>query len=386
MDNAKEKFARAAILSIPGIGSQRLRHLLALFGSAQKILEDEENKFACRKEIQWIEKLILYKNKLNLSETEDLLSSNDVSLVIPEEENYPPLLRECSDAPPLLFYKGKIEANKDVLAVVGSRRPTAYGKAAASALSRKLAERGFVIASGLARGIDSAAHKGALEAGGITWAFLAGGLDEIYPQENKKLAEEIAEKGALISEYPIGSHCERGQFPARNRLISGSACGVLVVEAAQKSGSLITVDFALEQGREVFAVPGPIFSEMSKGTHQLIRQGAKLVENIDDILVEISSEDQRSYSIAYDIELNDDSVLGQNNNKLIKFQTLFNNEAEKQENRKLLEYLSDVPLHIDRLALNCSMSPHTIALGLLELELEGRIIQLPGQYYVLARK
>ncbi|ADY56565.1 DNA protecting protein DprA [Syntrophobotulus glycolicus DSM 8271] len=383
MECAREKIARAAILTLPGIGSRRLRYLLALFGSAIQAFDAAEERFPSGNRPSWMNVFQQSRKKLNLDELEQALSDQEILLVMPGEENYPPLLLECSDAPPLLFYKGMIDSGREGLAVVGSRRPTAYGRSAASCLAGQLAGKGYVIVSGLARGIDSAAHKGALEAGGLTWAFLAGGLDRIYPPENRKLAAEIIENGALISEYPPGRPCEPGQFPARNRLISGSARGVLVVEAAQKSGSLITVDFALEQGREVFAVPGPIFSEMSRGTHQLIRQGAKLVENVEDVLAEIKMENETLYSMKKEYE---QSAQGQNIEKQKNGNTLFDHLDMKTENLQLLDYLSDVPLHIDTLALNCSMSPHTIALGLLELELQEIVKQLPGQYYVLARR
>lgn len=372
MDLQKEKIIRACVLTISGIGSQRLRHLIARYGSAQAAWDCMKEEHALIDTDSWLTQFFLMRKRINPQKIEQNLKKEGILLVAREEDNYPFLLAECPDAPPLLFYKGKLQSRQKGIAVVGSRKATPYGKAAASFLAKEIATTHYVVVSGLARGIDSAAHKGALEVGGTTWAFLAGGLDKIYPPENAKLALEIIDNGALISEYPPGMPSEPGQFPARNRLISGSSRGVVVVEAEAKSGALITVDFALEQGREVFSVPGPIFSPMSKGTHQLLRMGAKLVESKEDIIIELRSIDQSQPDKKERHKVNPcrDPAL-----------SISDNLCEQE----ILRFLSDVPVHIDRLTALCCFSPQEIALSLLEMQLSNRVIQLPGQHYVLQR-
>lgn len=377
MDWEKEKLLRASILHVKGIGSRRLRQLLAHFGSAEKVWKAKDEDFLAFSGEDWIKELLVRKKEIDPQQLAVKLKKENISLVTPREDNYPYLLGKCSDAPPLLFYKGRLIPSRESIAVVGSRRATAYGKAATLSLAKEIAREGFVVISGLARGIDTCAHQGALEADGITWAFLAGGLDDIYPSENKALAQKILRKGALISEYPPGMPPEPGFFPARNRLISGSSRGVLVVEAAQKSGSLITADYALEQGREVYAVPGPIFSELSKGTHQLLRMGAKLVENVQDIVSELGGLENSRWLPA-----------SQNKEKPGAEDSLRDADENGnlcEEHRQLLEMFSDIPLHIDQLTLKSNFPPEQIVLYLLELQLQERIIQLPGQYYVLNR-
>ena len=364
MELQKEKVIRACILTISGIGSQRLRHLIARYGSAQAAWDIPEKDTELRDKGSWLELFFQYRNKINPEKVENNLKKEGISLVAREEDKYPFLLAECQDAPPLLFYKGELESQREGMAVVGARKATPYGKAAASFLAKEIASANYVVVSGLARGIDAAAHKGALEARGTTWAFVAGGLNKIYPPENEKLAADIIKNGALISEYPPRTPSEPGQFPARNRLISGASRGVIVVEAAQRSGALITVDFALEQGREVFAVPGPIFSEMSKGTHQLLRMGAKLVESKEDIITELHYINESKTSV-----------------RQVASAIVSDNPCEED----ILQFLSDIPIHIDRLTSLSLFSPQEIALSLLEMQLSGRVIQLPGQHYVLQR-
>lgn len=375
VNNMEEKLIRAALLQIRGFGSQKLRRLIALFGSASKAWMNQDLPYELVRS-SWFQSFQQSKNQLDLDRTCFALERHEISMVMLGEKEYPCLLAECPDAPPLLFYKGELCPKEEGLAMVGSRRATAYGKAAASHLAKEIVARGLVVVSGLARGIDTASHLGALDGGGRTWAFLAGGLDQIYPAENKKLAERIMEKGALISEYPPGIPAEPGQFPARNRLISGASRGVVVIEAAEKSGSLITVDFALEQGREVYAVPGPIFSEQSKGTHQLIKSGAKLVGDSDDILSELPPRTRGSYA-------QQSEILAQPSKEYIKGEK---NRVEDSPWQEILQLLSDTPLHIDQLTTACTLSADNIALGLLELQLSGEILQLPGQNFVLQRR
>lgn len=365
----QEKMVRAAFRTMKGIGSQHLRQLIARFGSAVKAWEAPSNRYLqtfVRE--KWIDELLKDRKTMDPQKIGDNFNQQGIGMIIPNESDYPPLLAELADAPPILFFRGHLQGKAEVLAVVGSRQATAYGKSAARFLARDAAAKGIVIASGLARGIDTAAHQGALEGEGTTWAFLGCGLDCVYPSENRRLAEEILKNGALISEFTLGTPPQAGNFPARNRLISGSSLGVVVVEAAERSGALITVDFALEQGREVFAVPGPIFSKVSRGPHHLLRQGAKIVENIEDILNEMPVG--RKYVRR---------VLGQ------KEQISESVSQEGVEYRSILQQLSDVPLHIDQIVLNSTLSAANISLALLELQLDGKILQLPGQHYVLAR-
>lgn len=369
----EEKRFRAAIHSIHGIGSGKLRQLIARYGSATKAWHYLESATDTLKEEPWIQQLVRKRRELNPYDIEEDLRERGIFTVIPEEEGYPPLLRELTDAPPLLYYKGKLSTQKEAIAIVGARRATPYGRAAAEAISKELAQHDIVVVSGLARGIDTAAHKGALAGYGITWAVLGCGLGFMYPPENKKLAEEIIEKnGALFSEFMPEMSPEPQLFPMRNRLISGMSRGVVVVEAALKSGALITVDFALEQGREVFAVPGPIFSEQSKGSNNLIRQGAKLIEGVKDILPEIPSLQSTSNS-----EENEEGMQKERKGTVHK---------ATSEHDELLQLISDLPIHIDQITMNCQLPPEQIPLALLELQLEGRIEQLPGQLYVLAYK
>lgn len=319
------------------------------------------------------------RSRLDPYQIAQALAQKEIKTVIPEEEHYPVLLRELADAPPLLYYKGNLEAGEEGIALVGSRKATPYGKAAAGLLGKELVKQGIVVVSGLARGIDTAAHKGAISGQGKTWAILGSGLDYLYPPENQKLAEQIILQGAIISEFPPSVPPEPQFFPMRNRIISGVARGVVVVEAATRSGALITVDFALEQGREVFAVPGPIFSEQSKGCHQLLRQGAKLVEGVEDILSELMIE-SRGRNFVNEISYASDMDSDEDNNDIRK------EINPTQGQQEILAFLSDLPLHIDQIAMQSSLTASEVALVLLELQLNGEIEQLPGQRYVLARK
>lgn len=370
-----EKLARIAFHSISGVGSRRLRHLIAAFGSALEAWQAPVKELRTLGSDPWVQAVIQQRSQLDPVQREKELAQKEIETVIMEEEHYPVLLRELADAPPLLYYKGKLKPNEQGMAIVGSRKATPYGRVAAESLGKALAQQGLVVVSGLARGIDTAAHKGALAVKGKTWAFLGGGLDYLYPTENTKLAEQIMIEGALISEFAPEVPPEPQFFPMRNRLISGVSKGVVVVEAAKRSGALITVDFALEQGREVFAVPGPIFSEQSKGCHQLLRQGAKLVEEVEDILTEIP------------LELRDINHDNRGNVDLVHSPSKASQQNPcSPDQLEILSLLTDLPLHIDQIALQSSVNPSMVALLLLELQLAGEIEQLSGQRYVLARK
>lgn len=376
----QEKLVRAALRTIKGVGSQHLRQLIAYFGSAVKAWEAPQSKYLqVPNQGKWIGEILKGRNNIDPWEMGESLSKQGIWMITPDEPDYPTLLAELADAPPLLYYRGHLRGDSEVLAIVGSRQATAYGKAAARVLARDAAAKGIVIASGLARGIDTAAHQGALDSGGMTWAILGCGLDRIYPLENQRLAVDILAKGALLSEFTPGTPPNAVNFPARNRLISGCSRGVLVVEAAEKSGALITVDFALEQGREVYAVPGPIFSKVSRGTHHLLRQGAKIVEGIEDIWNEVPAWSARSSMC--DAR---STIPGLGTSSLAPRASNFS--SGEIDLGSILQQLSDVPLHIDQITIHSTLPVSSISLALLELQLSGKIIQLPGQHYVLARE
>ncbi|HWQ41947.1 MAG TPA: DNA-processing protein DprA [Desulfosporosinus sp.] len=367
----QEKQVRAAFRTIKGVGSQHLRQLIAYFGSAVKAWEAPSSNYSqVPNQGEWIGEILKRRNSIDPREIGECLSRQGIRMITSREPDYPPLLAELADAPPILYYRGHLRRDEEVLAFVGSRQATAYGKSAARLLARDASAKGIIITSGLARGIDTAAHQGALDSRGITWAFLGCGLDRVYPLENRRLAEDIIENGALISEFPPGAPPRAAHFPARNRLISGCSRGVVVVEAAERSGALITADFALEQGREVFAVPGPIFSPVSRGPHHLIRQGAKIVEGIEDICNELPSWSKHASQVSFNRELSPKET----------------KHCDGIDYVSILQQLSDVPLHIDQITIHSSLPVASISLALLELQLGGKVTQLPGQYYVLARE
>lgn len=395
----EEKLIRAALRTIRGVGSQHLRQLIAYFGSALKAWEAPNGKYRqLAGQGTWLEEVLSRREEIDPWKVGEGLRKQGIQLIAPAEPEYPALLAELADAPPLLYYRGQLRGQTEVLAVVGARQATAYGKSAARTLAGEAAKKGIVVVSGLARGIDAAAHRGALESGGVTWAFQGCGLDYVYPAENKSLAEEILVKGALISEFVPGTPPRAENFPVRNRLISGCARGILVAEAAEKSGALITVDFALEQGREVYAVPGPIFSKMSRGTHHLLRQGAKIAEGIEDILQEWPGSGSAWRQERHSRTGRQERLWGENQDATEISTRKFNSEKISEKTaedisagideingRAILEHLSDNPVHIDQLIVHSPLSVSNISLALLELQLAGKILQLPGQYYVLAR-
>lgn len=276
-----------------------------------------------------------------------------------DQEAYPELLRSIPDPPALLYVRGQIPSG-EALAVVGARRASPAGLRLTSELCTTLAGRGIAIVSGLARGIDTAAHQGALAGDGPTLAVLGCGIDQIYPPENERLYHRIAERGALISEYPPGAPPLAAHFPGRNRIISGLCRGVLVVEAAAGSGSLITVDFALEQGREVFAVPAQVFSPTSQGVNQLLKEGARLVTEAADILEVLWPLRPPS--------------------RLPSRQTSSLNLAPQQQT--LHELLGAEPLHVDELVRRSGLTPREVSASLLDLELQGGVEQLPGMRFL----
>ncbi len=304
------------------------------------------------------------------------LQQNNHHLICLGDEDYPPLLQQLPDAPVGLFASGNVQLlSTPQLAIVGSRNPTPYGGEIATAFAKHLTHCGLTITSGLAEGIDAAGHRGALEGTGHTIAVCGTGLDSVYPRSSQSLADEIAQRGVLISEFPIGTQARKFHFPLRNRIISGLSLGTFVVEAALHSGSLITAKQAAEYGREVFALPGSIHNPMAKGCHQLIRQGAKLVDSAEDILNELGPLAALAQSLKQaPASVGKPADLPANSHMLLD-----------KEYKILLDALGFEAASIDQLVMRSGLKADVVASMLLILELEEHIASIPGGLYVRAR-
>ena len=279
---------------------------------------------------------------------------------------YPPLLKELPDPPPVLFVSGNVESLTSLqLAIVGSRNPSPAGKETAREFASHLNQYGLTITSGLASGIDAAAHKGALDNNGVTVAVMGTGPDQVYPASHQQLARQIIERGALISEFPPGTPPLAENFPRRNRIISGLSVGTLIVEAALRSGSLITARLALEQGREVFAIPGSIHNPLARGCHQLIRQGAKLVENTQDILEELGALTEAALSRRQTVMIPSSGPV-----------------ALDPQHVNVLNNLGYEPTSIDTLVERTGLTAETLSSMLVVLELHNQVVTVPGGSYV----
>ncbi len=277
-----------ALSMIEGIGPIRINKLINHFGDPLSIWKADKHQL---RKVDGFYKLadviIKERKRININKILQRLKKLNISYLCLNDPEYPQILKKIYDPPPVLYYKGNYQFNHPCIAIVGSRRCTSYGRKIARALAYKLVQRNITVVSGMARGIDTCGHQGALKGNASTIAVLGSGLDYIYPPENRKLYKKIQEKGLVITEFPPGVEPKPENFPRRNRIISGLSQGVIVVEAAARSGSLITADLALEQGREVFAIPGNIDKNSSKGTNNLIKKGAKIVTCIEDILEEL---------------------------------------------------------------------------------------------------
>ena len=348
----------------PGFGTRSFRKALDRFKSLTGILEADDLSLAeCGLSTETVTAL-RRGNAMDACGQEMTRARRlGARLVTWFDEDYPALLKHIPDPPPVLYVRGSLDISGPVsVAVVGSRRASPYGLRTAAAIGRGLAEAGFNVVSGMARGIDTAAHRGALEGGGPTVAVFGCGLDIIYPPENRKLAEEITLNGACVSEFPLGTHPDKYTFPRRNRIISGLSLGTVVVEAASKSGALITADHAMEQGRDVFAVPGPIGTGKSAGCHYLIRQGARLFESIEDVIEGLKP--------LYREKLKDGDgprLPGEN-------LTL--------EESTVLESIGDEPIFMDEVINHSGLAPEKCAALLLSLELKGCVRQFPGKRFI----
>ena len=368
-----------ALKLVPGLGTRRAGQLIERYRTPQAIFRASPSELeACGLSGSTARSIASGCTFEDAVDQHQKMMECDAALVPITDARYPARLREIFDPPVLLFARGRVELlDTLMLGVVGTRRPTQYGVAATTRLAADLAQAGLTIASGMARGIDTAAHKAALEAGGDTVAVLGCGVDVVYPAENRKLAEQLAAKGLLLSEFPMCTPAYPQNFPVRNRIISGMSVGVLVVEGAQYSGSSITAKMALEQQREVFAVPGSIMARMSWGPNLLIKQGAKLVQDWNDVVVELSAEDRRTLI-----------AKAQARQGLLPLKTGQSTEEAAAElspiSRKILNTLRpDAPMHLDVLleTFEDLSSSETIA-ALFELEMMGLARQLPGKNFV----
>ena len=356
MNSAESLSGWLRLTLIPGIGCATQRKLLAAFGLPEHIFAASRNDLRSIVSDKTVTQLIDTDNSVQVSTALAWATGQDQHLVTLADVNYPQALLQIPDPPTLLYVRGRCELlNCPTLSIVGSRSPTPQGVQNAERFAAALADAGLVIASGLALGIDAAAHRGALSVGGDTIAFIGTGIDRIYPARNHALALEIGNKGCIVSEYPLGTPVTAANFPRRNRLISGISRGVLVVEAATESGSLISARLASEQGREVFAIPGSIHSPQSKGCHKLIKQGAKLVESVQDVLEELCWQSPAAGHAAPPLPC---------------FAT-----------NTLLDQIGFDPCALDELAERTNLTAGELSVMLLQLELDGLIACLPGGHY-----
>ena len=361
-----------ALSLVPGVGARTFHRLIQRFGSPEQVFtapRDHLGQVAGLKQ-STVEAIMSFPFETAAKEERVRLRDLGVGIIRWGTEQYPSLLANIHDPPPLLYLRGTISPEDEMaVAVVGSRNATPYGLTVCKRLCEELALQGWTVVSGMARGIDSVAHLGALEGGGRTIAVLGTGLDVIYPAENKKLYQRTVASGAVVTEFPLGTPPEPGNFPIRNRIISGLALGVVVVEATAKSGSLITARMALDQGRQVFAVPGPIDRRGVAGPHRLIKEGAKLVERPEDIVEEllpmVSHRPPAAAPPREGTQLDVQSKL---------------DDTEQ----KVWDVLSLEPLHMDVVARQLDFSVSRTSELLLRLEIRGLVKQLPGIFFVRA--
>lgn len=361
-----ENYYWIGLKAVSGIGNVTFRRLLEHFDTPEAALKASATALAC---IRGITPAVIDGIKNNewqrFADNEcRRLEVSAVRLVTYISSDYPKSLFEIPDPPPFLYVKGELRSHELSIAIVGSRRATSYGLLTTGKLSEALAAHAVCVVSGMARGIDTAAHKGALHGGGRSIGVLGCGVDKIYPPENRSLFEEMAAKGCLVSEFPLGTMPLAENFPRRNRIISGLSSGVLVVEAAEKSGSLITAQYALEHGRDVFAVPGNISFATSRGCNRLIKQGAKLVDCIEDILEEFPGY-----------------VTASNDTPL--FQPTRRSFALTPKEAAIFELLARSPLHIDEIISQTELTAGEVSSMLLHLELKGAVTPLPGTHYAV---
>ena len=350
--------------SIPGIGRVTFRKLVALFGSARGVLDASQDELL--NDAGLSEKLIsaLQSFPWQARADEELAKADGagVAIITAVDPDYPGQLLSTPDPPLFLYIRGSLlPEDGSAVAMVGTRTPTHYGLTVTHRMAYELASQRITVVSGMARGIDTQAHKGALAAKGRTIAVLGCGIDTAYPRENKGLMEEIVRSGAVVTENPFGTKPESGYFPARNRIISGLSIGTVIIEAAEDSGSLITADYTLKQERKLFAVPGNISSPLSRGTNSLIKQGALLVGTAGDVLKELPLKKGSTTPSATHKQL----------------------PPLTPEEALVYKTVTDEPKHIDAIMAESSSAPGKLSGLLITLELKGLVKQLPGKYFIL---
>jgi DNA processing protein len=349
---------------IPGIGRVRLSQMESHFGDLENAWKATPAELKQAKlDSSVVNAISTWRPKISLEAEMEKLERYGVKVLIYSDSGYPSRLKEIYDYPPILYVRGSLLAEDEwCLAVVGTRRATVYGRQVTEEIVADLARSRITIVSGLAKGIDSVAHRSALEAGGRSIAVFACGLDMVYPSENTDLARRVMQQGALVSEYPLGTRPKPDNFPRRNRIMSGISLGVLVIEAGETSGALITANMALEQNREVLAVPGSILSPASRGTNHLIQEGAKLVRSYRDILEELNLT-----AVAQQIEMKE--VIPESDTEAL-----------------LLKQLSAEPTHIDEVCRSSGLPVSTVSSTLAIMELKGLVRAVGAMKYVLARE
>lgn len=370
MTDLEEKKYWIALNMVPGVGSVTYQKLLNTFKSPEQVFS--ASLYALTKipgiHAKTAQKILNFGFPDHVKRELEYIEKHQVRVITLEDQNYPEQLKTIFDPPPIMYVKGHLlQQHELMIAVVGSRRASTYGRTVTEKLCGEFALKGFTVISGMARGIDSAAHRGSLKAGGRTIAVLGCGVNVIYPSENDRLYHEIVEKGAVISEFPMFTKPDRGNFPARNRIISGMSLGTVIVEAGSRSGALITADMALDQGRDVFAVPGNITSASSKGTNRLIKQGAILIEHADDVLNALPLEISREV---------------QGIQKEFSFTTEPSLPPLTQDEQCILAFISHQPIHIDEITVRSQLPSGTVSGVLMMLEMKNVIRQSAGKMFV----
>jgi DNA processing protein len=348
---------------VKGVGAVRMRQILDFFGTLETAWNAPiDGLISAGLPKKVVENFLNVRNQVDLERVMDAISSKGIKVLTLEDPDYPRRLKEINQPPPVLYVKGSINVEDEwAVAIVGTRRVTPYGRQVANEIAQYLASNGITVISGLARGVDAIAHQSAIKAGGRTIAVLGSGVDVIYPPEHSRLAGEVCSQGALVSDYAMGTKPDGINFPPRNRIISGLSLATVVVEAGETSGALITAEFAVEQGKEVFAVPGSILAPQSEGTNRLIEQGARPLLKMSEIL------------------------------EVLKLEKI----PEKQSNRKqfplspteakLLKTLSQEPVHVDEVSRNSGLPISEVSATLTMLELKGMVSQVGGMKYVAIR-
>ncbi|MCL4107951.1 UNVERIFIED_CONTAM: hypothetical protein GTU68_016979 [Idotea baltica] len=385
MKNSEELKAWIMLWRVSGIGPKKYQKLLNYFGNPTAVFAANTSQMVeaglSAKEANSV--LAAKNDDQSVTTDLDWLEASDQHHIITLNcHEYPERLKQISDPPALLYVHGNLSILKDPqIGIVGSRNPTKSGNTNAYEFAKHLSQTGLAITSGLALGVDGASHQGAIDGNGPTIAVIATGIDRVYPAKHRELAHKIVENGAIVSEFPVGTHPDSRHFPRRNRIISAMSYGVLVVEAALKSGSLITARLAMEQNREVFAIPGSIHNPLAKGCHQLIRQGAKLVETAEDILEEMSSVIDLNDHIYTKPDNGINSVEPTHNGNTSEKSTSTSDNNLNQEQQKLLDHMGFDPISIDQLVVTAELDAASIAAMLLILELQDYVTSNGGGTY-----